>query len=180
MRLPYTPNPPVPATDDEAAIISRIQARRAPRPLQPLDLALLHAPAVADGWNAFLGAVRTRTTLDAACRELAICRVAACNEAWYEWAHHAPLALAAGVGADAMGIVRDNGKTRGGLASVDEEERKGAGLSDREWAVLRYADEMTRNVAVPEEVFAALRSVCSEKEVVEVTATVSLELVCFF
>ncbi|KAI1778676.1 AhpD-like protein [Hypoxylon cercidicola] len=167
MRLPYTPNPPAPANDDEAAIISRIQARRAPRPLQPLDLTLLHAPAVADGWNSFLGAVRTRTSLDARSRELAICRVAVCNEAWYEWGHHAPLAVAAGVSADAMELVK------GELAAVTEDARKAVGLGDREWAVLRYADEMTRNVKVPEEVFAALRGVCSEKEVVEVTATVA-------
>ncbi|KAG4216592.1 hypothetical protein PC116_g34927, partial [Phytophthora cactorum] len=81
MRIPYVPNPPQPASEDEAAIISRIAARRAPRPLQPLDLALLHSPPVADGWNSFLGAIRTRTSLDARSREIAICRVAVCNGA---------------------------------------------------------------------------------------------------
>ncbi|KAI1764188.1 AhpD-like protein [Hypoxylon sp. FL1150] len=170
MRLPYTPNPPVPATDDEAAIISRIQARRSPRPLQPLDLTLLHSPAVADGWNSFLGAIRTRTSLDAASRELAICRVAVCNEAWYEWGHHAPLAVAAGVGAGAMELMKRKPEE---LAGVSEEERRRVGLGDREWAVVRYADEMTRKVKVSEEVFGALREVCNEKEVVEVTATVA-------
>ncbi|KAK7749994.1 hypothetical protein SLS62_008103 [Diatrype stigma] len=107
MRLPYTPNPPTQlATAEDRAIASRIAARRAPRPLQPLDLALLHSPPVADGWNAFLGAVRTRTAaLDPAVRELCICRVAACNRAWYEWAHHAPLAREAGVSEEAMAVV---------------------------------------------------------------------------
>lgn len=172
MRLPYTPNPPAPSTPDEAAIISRIQARRAPRPLQPLDLTLLHSPAVADGWNSFLGAIRTRTSLDAAARELAICRVAVCNGAWYEWGHHAPLAAAAGVSGAAMEIMK---RTPEELASgvVTEEERREVGLGEREWAVVRYADEMTKNVKVSEEVFAKLRGVCSEREVVEVTATVS-------
>ena len=102
MRIPYSPNPPEPTTEAEAAIVSRIETRRAPRPLQPLDLALLHAPPVADGWNGFLGAVRERTSLDAGLRELLICRVAVCNRAWYEWAHHAPLAARAGVREDAL------------------------------------------------------------------------------
>lgn len=76
MRLPYTSNPP-PATDPEtAAIIARVQARRSPRPLQALDLTLLHSPPVADGWNSFLGAIRTKTSLEDDVREIAICRVA--------------------------------------------------------------------------------------------------------
>lgn len=164
--------------------MSRIAARRAPRPLQPLDLALLHSPPVADGWNSFLGAVRTRTTLDAKVRELAICRVAVCNRAWYEWGHHAPLALAAGVSEDALGVVKRRDLVPvpipgDGEGQGEEEEEKarreaeGLGLGEREWAVLRYADEMTRNVEVSDAVFAALRRVCGEREVVEVTATVA-------
>lgn len=85
MRLPYVPDPPPTSTPEEQAIVSRIQARRAPRPLQALDLTLLHSPPVADGWNAFLGAVRTRTSIPADARELAISRVAVVNRAWYEW-----------------------------------------------------------------------------------------------
>ncbi|KAI1658109.1 AhpD-like protein [Daldinia decipiens] len=187
MRIPYVPNPPQPASEDEAAIVARIAARRAPRPLQALDLALLHSPAVADGWNSFLGAVRTRTSLDDRAREIAICRVAVCNGAWYEWGHHAPLARAAGVSEEGMGVVgRDvlvveeggdgDGDGDGDLGAREERSRKEAeraGLGEREWAVLRYADEMTRNVKVSDEVFGALRRVCSEREVVEVTATVA-------
>ncbi|KAI1140188.1 AhpD-like protein [Hypoxylon sp. FL0543] len=190
MRLPYTPNPPAPATPEEQAIVSRIAARRAPRPLQPLDLALLHAPPVADGWNAFLGAVRTRTSLDARVRELAICRVAVCNRAWYEWGHHAPLAVEAGVGVDALGVVRrgelvplstggegEGGKGKGDVEGEEEEkarkEAESVGLGEREWAALRYADEMTRKVEVSDAVFAALRRMFSEREIVEVTATVA-------
>ncbi|KAF2968353.1 hypothetical protein GQX73_g5209 [Xylaria multiplex] len=171
MRIPYVPNPPPTQTDEEAAIVSRVAARRAPRPLQPLDLALLHSPPVADGWNAFLGAVRTRTLLAAALRELAICRVAVCNSAWYEWGHHAPLAAAAGLGANALDVVR-----AADLDAVGDEQKAAAekdGLGAKEWAVLRYADEMTRLVRVRDDTFAALRAVCDEREVVEVTATVA-------
>ncbi|KAK5628958.1 hypothetical protein RRF57_004673 [Xylaria bambusicola] len=172
MRIPYVPNPPPTASEEEAAIVSRVAARRAPRPLQPLDLALLHSPPIADGWNSFLGAVRTRTLLAPGLRELAICRVAACNQAWYEWGHHAPLAAAAGLGARALEVVR---KTPD-LDTLGERERSGAeedGLGRKEWAVLRYTDEMTRCVRVADDTFAELRAVCDEREVVEVTATVA-------
>ncbi|KAI0012705.1 AhpD-like protein [Xylariaceae sp. FL0662B] len=174
MRIRYTPSPPTPASPAEAEIIARIAARRAPRPLQPLDLALLHAPAVADGWNGFLGAIRTGTgAVPAAARELAICRVAVVNGAWYEWGHHAPLALAAGVGHAALALVRRSGG-EDLVDSVGEEERVAAGLDDRLWAVLRYADQMTRRVRVEDKVFEALRRACaSEREVVEVTAIVA-------
>ncbi|KAI2625582.1 AhpD-like protein [Hypoxylon sp. NC1633] len=182
MRIPYAPtNPPLPPDSEESQIRSRIAARRHPRPLQALDLALLHAPPVADGWNAFLGAVRQRTTLDPRLRELAICRVAVCNRAWYEWAHHAPLAAAAGVSVGGLGVVRRErlvGGDGGEEGDGDEEERARkqaaeVGLGDKEWAVLRFADEMTRNVQVSDAVFEALRRVCGEREVVEVTATVA-------
>ncbi|RWA14349.1 hypothetical protein EKO27_g762, partial [Xylaria grammica] len=55
----------------------------------------------------------------------------------------------------------------------DESAARADGLGDKEWAVLRYTDEMTRFVRVRDETFEALRSVCDEREVVEVTATVA-------
>ncbi|KAI1162968.1 AhpD-like protein [Nemania serpens] len=171
MRLPYVENPPPTPTPEDAAILSRIVARRAPRPLQPLDLALLHSPPIADGWNSFLGAVRTRSSLPPSLRELAICRVAVCNGAWYEWGHHAPLAASAGLGPAALAVIK-----KSDLDALEEREREQAaaeGLGEREWAVLRYTDEMTRNVSVADETFAALRAVCGDREVVEVTATVA-------
>ena len=180
MRIPYVPNPPPTSTPDEAAIVSRVQARRAPRPLQPLDLALLHSPPVADGWNSFLGAVRTRTALPADLRELAIARVAVVNRAWYEWAHHAPLAVQAGVPAELLdgpgSAVASSEPLRLGDRDGDGDgagKGKGKGFTRGQWAVLVYADEMTRNVEVGEETFAEVKSLFSEREVVEITATVS-------
>lgn len=167
MRLPYVPNPPTPSTPAEAAIVERIQARRAPRPLQPLDLALLHSPPVADGWNSFLGAVRTQTTIPADLRELAISRVAVLNRAWYEWMHHAPLAVAAGVSEAGMEVVKQEREFVLSEGGVPE------GLSEKQWAVVCYTDEMTRNVQVREETFQRLKGLFTEREVVEITATVA-------
>ena len=47
-------------------------------------------------------------------------------------------------------------------------------LSDVEWAVLRYADKMTRDVEVDDGTFEGLkRAGLSHQEIVEVTATVA-------
>lgn len=46
-------------------------------------------------------------------------------------------------------------------------------LDEREWAVLRYADAMTRDVSVDQRVFDEVRGLFSEREVVEITATVA-------
>ncbi|PQE17675.1 hypothetical protein CJF31_00005372 [Rutstroemia sp. NJR-2017a BVV2] len=167
MRLPYIdPNTSPTFSEDQTearAILDRVSARRAPRPLQPLDLTLLHSPPVADGWNSFLGAVRTKTSLSDDIREIAICRVAICNGAWYEWGHHAPLAKAGGVTDKGMEILK-----------MDKcEKGQGDGLSEKQWATVRFTDEMTRNVKVPDEVFDELRKWFDEKEIVELTATVS-------
>ncbi|KAJ6440477.1 carboxymuconolactone decarboxylase [Purpureocillium lavendulum] len=165
MRLPYVPNPPPTSSPEHAAIVSRIEARRAPRPLQSLDLTLLHAPAVADGWNAFLGAIRTQTSLTPDVRELAISRVAVCNQAWYEWKHHAPLAVQAGVSPGALDVVKRD--------VLDATQQRPAELSEKQWAVLLYTDEMTRNVRVKDETFARLKELFNDQEVVEITATVA-------
>lgn len=50
MRLPYVPNPPECKDQDDQAIVERVKQRRGDRGLLELDLALLHAPPVADGW----------------------------------------------------------------------------------------------------------------------------------
>lgn len=168
MRIPYTPDPPTTTDASDLEVIERVKARRAPRPLQPLDLALLHSPPVADGWNAFLGAVRTKTSISDAVREVAISRVAVCNRAWYEWGHHAPLAVQAGVSEAAMELVKAED-----LASVTAEQRARAGLGEKEWSVLRLTDEMTRNVSVRDKTFDELKRHFDEREVVELVATVS-------
>lgn len=163
MKLPYIPDPVPTSTPEDAAIVERISARRAPRPLQALDLTLLHSPPVADGWNSFLGAIRTKTSLPDDLREIAICRVAVVNGAWYEWAHHAPLAVDGGVSKDALEELKKD------VLGAD----KPALLNEKQWAVLRYADEMTKTVTVKDDTFAEMKRLFSDREVVEVTGTVS-------
>ncbi|KAF5599175.1 4-carboxymuconolactone decarboxylase family [Fusarium pseudocircinatum] len=155
MRVPYIPNPPPTSSPEEEAIVAAIAARRHPRPIQPLDLALLHSPHVAAGWNTFVGAVRTKTSLADDLRELAICRIAVVNRA-------------CGVSSASMNeIMREEGLVR---------SERPEGFNEKQWAVCVVADEMTRNVQVKDETFEWLKSLASDQEVVEVVATVNLFL----
>ncbi|KAJ5543337.1 hypothetical protein N7535_005765 [Penicillium sp. DV-2018c] len=164
MRLPYVADPPATSTPDEARILASVQARRAPNPLLPLDLTLLHSYPVTEGWNSFIGAIRTRTTLSTVVRELAICRVAVVNGALFEWEQHAPLLQAGGLSEEALKRVGDAQADFSDASSV---------LSAEQRAVLKYTDAMTKTVTVPDEVFAELKSFFNEREVVEITATVA-------
>ncbi|KAF2150736.1 hypothetical protein K461DRAFT_295983 [Myriangium duriaei CBS 260.36] len=188
MRLPYAPQTaPDSASQTDKDIYARISARRAPRPLIALDRALLHAPPVADGWNSFLGAIRSRTTLPAASiQELAICRVAVLNRAAYEWDAHSVLAMKDGgegdgpVSEEGLKTVLDaeewTGEGLGERLERLKEEVGGntkGGLSWRQWVVLAYTDQMTREVQVDEAIWEAVRGEFGERQSVELTATVA-------
>jgi len=146
-----------------AAIVDRVKARRGPRGLIPLDRALLHAPMIADGWNGLLGAVRTKNSLPDDIREIAICRVALVNEAWFEWNAHQPiLAESEGFTPEAMKVIEQKSPTG-----------KGA-LSEKQWVTLRYADAMTKNIKVEDSLFNEVKAQgFSEQQIVELTTTVA-------
>ncbi|KAL1798056.1 hypothetical protein ACET3X_004662 [Alternaria dauci] len=165
MRLPYIPDPPNFTSEEDKAIEQRVRQRRGEKGLIALDRTLLHAPPVADGWNSFLGSIRTKTSLPTSIRETAICRVAVLNKAWYEWESHSPiLGSATDVTQDQVNAVLES-KPREPLDSV-----LGAQLS----AVLAYTDAMTLDVRVPDAVFEKLKDAgFSEQEIVEITATVA-------
>ncbi|CAN9453425.1 unnamed protein product [Alternaria alternata] len=157
MRVPYAPNEP--PNEEARPIYERIAERRKPRPLIPLDLALLHNPAVADGWN----------SLPANLKELAISRIAVLNHAVHEWDVHAALALKAGVSKQVLQTVFDLPVTRHG-----EVEKEGLlGFSKEEYAVMVYTDQMTVGVQVEDGVAEMVKSVLEDTMVVELTATVA-------
>jgi len=88
-------------------------------------------------------------------RELAILRIAQMAGADYEWAHHIPLAGQAGV-------------TEMQISHLKEWETHGS-FDDRDRAALRYVETVSRNIAVPDDVFNAARAHLSEGEIVELT-----------
>lgn len=173
MRLPYAPREVDPADENTREIYQRISARRLPRPLIPLDLALLHAPPVADGYNSFIGSLRSKTSIAPEILEISICRVGILNKAVYEWNIHGPLALKAGVTVNELEDVAtlptftDKGEcSRAAWAS--------SSLTRTQKAVVKYTDEMSRNVKVSNGVFRELQeALSSNREIVELTATIA-------
>lgn len=158
-RIPYKPAD----SAEPADLVQAIRRRRGGRLLH-LDRMLLHSPPYACGWNALLGAVRTELGLAPKLRELAICAVAALTGAEYEFHHHAPVFLQAGGTPAQLEAVRAFDGAPADAARFDEAER----------AVLQYAFEMTRRVALDDGTFAhALRALGGERAVVELTAVVA-------
>ncbi|GAB7365555.1 hypothetical protein MBLNU230_g6627t1 [Neophaeotheca triangularis] len=173
MRLPYIPDDPQMPDSESQEIVQRVKDRRGGK-LIALDKTLLHAPPVADGWNSFLRSIRTQTTLPDSIRELAICRVAVLNKAWYEWHAHAPILEASGVlTAEGTEFIKTAGVDEGSKRLVEQEDEGRRLLDEKHWAVLLYTDAMTRGCVVPQGVFEGLRKSFSEREVVEVTSTVA-------
>lgn len=173
MRLPYAPTTPHPTDDEAIQIYQRISARRLPRPLVPLDLALLHAPPVADGYNSFIGSLRTKTSIAPDILEISVCRIGVLNKAVYEWNIHGPLALKAGVSVNELNDVATlPAFTDGGEHSRQAWTR--SVLKRAQQTVIKYTDEMTTRVAVSDEVFQELHEVLpSHREVVELTTTIA-------
>nr|OQO29507.1 hypothetical protein B0A51_03036 [Rachicladosporium sp. CCFEE 5018] len=165
MRLPYIPDNPQMPNAEDAAVVQRVKDRRGGK-LIALDKTLLHAPLVADGWNSFLKAIRTQTTIADSVRETAICRIAALNQAWYEWDAHVPILEKSGI-LDAAAVER--------LKDRKKVEADGAepGFDKKHLAVLRYTDAMTLGCVVPQAIFDELKSHFSDREVVEITSTVA-------
>jgi AhpD family alkylhydroperoxidase len=119
---------------------------------------LLNSPPVAEGWLTYLTAIRQKSTLSAALRELVIMRVAVINGAPYEAEQHAPIALKEGVSQTQLDDLNKWSESD----KFDATQR----------AVLAYTDAMTKNIQVPVEVFANVKALLSDRHLVELTATV--------
>ncbi|KAK5711592.1 hypothetical protein LTR15_012435 [Elasticomyces elasticus] len=182
MRIPYAPKEPQKEAD--APIYSRILARRSPRPLIPLDLALLHNPAIADGYSSLMGAIRTQSSFPLALAELAICYVAVLNGAVYEWTAHAPIALKAGARREVLEAVLEgswrwkrsgaSGASEAELGSKGGEggEKEGLLVSDDEEMVLEFTEQSTENVKVEEALMERLKARWTDQQVMELVITV--------
>lgn len=152
-RLPYAD----PTTPEAKAVAERIIAERGS--LLHLYQMLLHSAPLAEGWLAYLTAIRQRLSLSGALRELVIMRVAIVNGAQYEADQHAPIALKEGL-------------TQRQLDALAQWERSDA-FSKEQRAVLELTDRMTRNVQVPAPAIDTVREFLSNREVVELVATIA-------
>lgn len=92
--------------------------------------------------------------LDARLRELAILRVARLSQAEYEWVQHVPIA-------------RHAGATEAEVAALESGDIAADCFGEIERAVLRFTDEVVRDVAASDATFAAASKHLSPREIVE-------------
>lgn len=152
-RLPYADV----KKPDVADLVGRIAAQRGDVP--HLYKMLMHSPVVAEGWLNYLTAIRQKASLPGALRELVIMRVAVLNGAPYEADQHKPIALKLGV-------------TQAQLDALDSWDKSDA-FDETQRAVLAYTDAMTKSIQVPDDVFAAVRKLFKDNELIELTATIA-------
>jgi 4-carboxymuconolactone decarboxylase len=156
MKKPRVPAV-TPGTKPELAELeARIRGARGR--ISPLYAVLLNSPELASGWEQLFTAIRQKTSVPPALRELVILRVAVLNGAEYEFDAHVPHALAAGMTQQTIDRLR-----------AGELE----GLSSLERLVLQYTDAMTRDLVVPEALYPQLDQAFDAKTLVELTATIA-------
>ena len=120
---------------------------------------LLNAPPLAESWFNHSNTVRWKTSLDGRLREIVIIRMGHLTNAQYVLRQHVPaLALAEGLSLSECDALAD--------------WRPSTLFSERERAVLAYADTMTRDIAVPDAVFNEVKRHFNTREIVELTVLI--------
>ncbi len=121
---------------------------------------LMHSPPLAEGWLHYMTQVRQKLNLNGGLRELVIMQIAHLNGAPYEAEQHAPIALREGL-------------VPAQLAALPNWRSAGDAFSPLQQAALALADTMTRDIHVGADQMAGLRTLLSEREVVELVGTIA-------
>jgi 4-carboxymuconolactone decarboxylase len=143
-----------------AELIAKIRAGRRGALINVYKL-LLHSPPLAAVWLDFVSTARFKTELDGRLREIVIVRVAHLNRTIYVFRQHVPQLSAP------EGLTDEEAQALADWPSATS-------FSARERAALAYTDAMTRDVAVPNAVFEALRAHFSERQIVELSVLIGL------
>lgn len=117
-----------------------------------------HSPQLLHQFMRLGSDIRSRTKLDPRLRELAILTVGRLANAPYEYVHHIAIGRRAGI-------------TEDQIDGLPVWERHPA-FSEQERAVIRYAETVTRDIRVPDDVFAAVRSFLDDEQMVELTIAI--------
>ena len=156
-RLPMLPLEP----DDPALAEMFAEVRARGWHVPNLYRVLGHSPRMLRAWLDFAWPLRLHAQTGRRIRELLILRGAQVSGTRYEWAHHVPMALAAGV-------------TQALIDALDDGWESCALFSEPEKAVLRLADEVTRGPGASAECITALgQQGYSDAEITELTLTAS-------
>lgn len=120
---------------------------------------LLNAPPLAESWFNHSNTVRWKTSIDGRLREIVIIRMGHLTNSAYVLRQHVPLlALADGLTQEECNALAD--------------WRASKCFSERERAVLAYTDTMTRDIRVPDAVFAEVKRHFNDREIVELTVLI--------
>jgi alkylhydroperoxidase family enzyme len=140
-------------------LVTKIKGARGGRLIAIYRL-MLHSPALANAWFDLNQAVRYGTEIDGQCRELAVIRVAILNNVEYVVRAHGPAyALKEGLTPAQVEALAD--WTPSNL------------FTEKQRALLAYVDAMTREIDVPDAVFADIRKHFTERQTVELTMLIS-------
>ena len=143
---------------DQPALIERIRKGRRGNVINVYKV-LMHTPDIAAVWLDLVNAVRWKTDLDGRLREIVIVRVGYLNKCAYVVKQHVPVI------STPEGLPQEEADT---LADW----RGSKFFSKRERAALAYTDAVTRDIDVPDPVFAALRDHFDERQIVELTVLI--------
>ena len=154
-RISYTDATTNPELNELIARISRERGGR----LLNLYRALLNSPKIAEAWLQLFTVIRQQCDLPALYRELAILSVALTNRADYEYRSHVPFALKAGLKQAQLDALPQWRTT----SAFDEVQR----------AVLEYAEAMTKDVRVPDDVFQPVARHFAPRQLLELTVTIA-------
>jgi alkylhydroperoxidase family enzyme len=136
-------------------LIAKIKGARGGRLINIYRL-MLHSPTLSNAWFDLNQAVRYGTEIDGQCRELAVIRVAILNHVEYVIRAHGPAyALKEGLTPEQVDALADWQSSKL--------------FSDKQRALLAYTDAMTRDIDVPDAVFAEIRKHFSERQTVELS-----------
>lgn len=143
-----------------AELIGKVRAGRRGTLINVYKL-LLHTPSLAACWLDLISTARFKTELDGRLREIVIVRIGYLNRTDYVVKQHVPV----------LSVPE-------GLSKAESDAladwRNKAFFSARERAALDYADAMTRDIAVADSVFEALRPHFSERQIVELTVLIGI------
>jgi len=155
-RLPYLNREDLPENDRE--IFDRLVEERK-TPVGNIFRMLAHTPNLLRRFLALGGELRNGTELDPKLRELALETVGRLTGAEYEFTHHWNLARRVGVSREQLEQLADFETS----SLFNEQER----------LVMRYALEATRNVAVTDATFEAVRKSLGTRRLMELVQNVA-------
>ncbi|MEM7424814.1 MAG: carboxymuconolactone decarboxylase family protein [Pseudomonadota bacterium] len=160
MSRPQSRLPLLPETPDDRDVRAMFEEVRGHWPAVPnLYKTLGHSPQMLRAWLDIAWPLRLEAKTPRRLREMMILRGAEISRTAYEWAHHVPLALQAGVTQEEVD------------ALYAGEVPSSASAAER--AALQLAEEVTRGPGASPECLEDLKAHFNDAEIIELTLTAS-------